>query len=340
MLEKQMEELIRTSRSKQEKMAAISFHHVRLMRIAPFLDGNGRTGRVLIEEQLCALFGQKDRMGFHDRHTYLKAMEIASKTENLAPLTNLLLRREELPQISESQPLKPRFRIAPFFDGLGRGIDEEIERSRSVSPTDLPEQSNSERVPQMHCAGGQAPTVSSTQQSHTFEDRQYLAALQAGNLAAAQALVDRAAGIEDPGESPTHLPDWLLEGMDSAGLKPNRMLNDVDMERPDMQSVLRNDPILPYLKRTNPGLATEFLKGNFTAREYRLTVERQRKGADPVIYRGNGTPVPLSERFPRGSETRCKGKERLLAACPPPAMHSEMNTITTQRLAQGKTRSK
>lgn len=91
-------------------LAALAFFHVRVERIHPFLDGNGRTGRTLLSAQFESVFGQ--RPSFANQPDYRAALQTSSRND-LAPLMNYLGASIGLP--AATAPWLPRFRLAPRF---------------------------------------------------------------------------------------------------------------------------------------------------------------------------------------------------------------------------------
>jgi fido (protein-threonine AMPylation protein) len=132
MLDLQFKTYMEKAQTPQDKMTAIAFYHARFERIHPFLDGNGRVGRMLMESQLTATFGKKVRPPLN-REEYLLAL--AQCPKNLTPLTNLLLEREGLEKIQKLGPEKPVFRVAPFMvssESTALSIDQELMRSKGA----------------------------------------------------------------------------------------------------------------------------------------------------------------------------------------------------------------
>lgn len=128
-LKVQMRELSKQVANNTEKMRAIAFYHARFERLHPFLDGNGRVGRLFMESQLNFWFGTKDRPMFNPKD-YFNILRIAQSGQ-LTPLTNLLLRRESLPEVP-LHSIKLPFYIDPhpFVKHQHLSLLEEVARSR------------------------------------------------------------------------------------------------------------------------------------------------------------------------------------------------------------------
>jgi fido (protein-threonine AMPylation protein) len=109
----QTEELFDEARTEEDGLrwlAALAFFHVRFERIHPFLDGNGRTGRILLAAQFEAVFGK--RPSFANQKDYRGALQAASRN-NLAPLMNYL--GASIGLAPTATPWRTRFRLAPRF---------------------------------------------------------------------------------------------------------------------------------------------------------------------------------------------------------------------------------
>ena len=116
MLEGQTAELLAKA-DRQGTLRLIAFHHARFEMLHPFLDGNGRVGRLLVESQLNASpFGVRERPEV-PRQEYADALQTSSQVSNLLPLVNLLRKREGLVKLDQ------RVVEAPFW--LGQQFDEE-----------------------------------------------------------------------------------------------------------------------------------------------------------------------------------------------------------------------
>ena len=87
--------------------AAIAHCHVRLERIHPFRDGNGRSGRLILTSQVKEAFNSD--LVLLDRRAYLAALRSADEGE-LRPLVNLI-RNGATPT---TQDIRDPFRIPPL----------------------------------------------------------------------------------------------------------------------------------------------------------------------------------------------------------------------------------
>lgn len=112
------------------RVLAIAFWHVRFERIHPFLDGNGRVGRLLMLAQLNALCGLQKRTSLVvDKARYIDALRISHKSKDLGPLMGLIAGMQGLSlNVPESISI---FRLAPFMEQEKRkSLAEELEDSR------------------------------------------------------------------------------------------------------------------------------------------------------------------------------------------------------------------
>lgn len=77
----------RDSMSEGERMLRIASFHHRFVTIHPFVDGNGRIGRLLLQHQCAALLGSVPEFAAHDRGRYVRALQ-AADTGDLRPLVD------------------------------------------------------------------------------------------------------------------------------------------------------------------------------------------------------------------------------------------------------------
>lgn len=133
MLEAQTAELLAKA-DQQGTLRVIAFHHARFEMLHPFLDGNGRVVRLLVESQLNASpFGTRERPEV-PRQEYGDALQTSSRISNLLPLVNLLRKREGLARLDQRVVEAP-FWIGQQFDeekGPALTLDQEIARSRRL----------------------------------------------------------------------------------------------------------------------------------------------------------------------------------------------------------------
>lgn len=112
------------------KYLAIAFWHLRFERIHPFIDGNGRVGRFLLNAQLNALGISRKRISLlsPDKGDYIDALQVANRGKLLHPLASLIAK---IDYVKTSIPeFKSPFRLAPFFEIEERPFEEEFEASR------------------------------------------------------------------------------------------------------------------------------------------------------------------------------------------------------------------
>ena len=110
-------------------LTAAAFYHVRLERIHPFKDGNGRVGREILTAQLRANV-KNDLPILGNREEYLHAMKQANSGE-LSDLLNYLNRTCGIKSAYTS--IKSPFRMAAFFrddPSVFPSISEEFEESK------------------------------------------------------------------------------------------------------------------------------------------------------------------------------------------------------------------
>lgn len=90
-LHAEMGELLAASRSVADDCAAIAHYHARYIAIHPFLDGNGRSGRVIMQAQ-ARLVGQQLDLEkiLANKPQYLEALSTAIEKNDVAPLTRIV----------------------------------------------------------------------------------------------------------------------------------------------------------------------------------------------------------------------------------------------------------
>lgn len=106
LLSKQASELFSEATTVPLKARAITFYHLRYVKIHPFMDGNGRTGRVIFENQAKRLLEMDRRIDFsHDE--YIGGIQKAFSTGDLSRLTKTMTGIDLSPEIAKSPfPLK------------------------------------------------------------------------------------------------------------------------------------------------------------------------------------------------------------------------------------------
>ncbi len=109
---------------------ALAFWHLRFERIHPFIDGNGRAGRFLLEAQLNAMKQPEFRRSLvsPEKFPYMEALKIGSRSHDLGPLARLIAEVNHDDRMIEEMPSP--FRLAPFFDLTAESLEAELEKSR------------------------------------------------------------------------------------------------------------------------------------------------------------------------------------------------------------------
>lgn len=108
----QMHEILEpalTTRNAHQMVAALAFFHVRFERVHPFLDGNGRSGRVVLAVQFEKIFGRIPALS--EQQGYRTAMRDSGRRD-LSTLINYLGASAGLTRIN-SWPCP--FRVEPRF---------------------------------------------------------------------------------------------------------------------------------------------------------------------------------------------------------------------------------
>lgn len=83
----------------------ISFYHASFLEIHPFLDGNGRLARVILDHQCKKLLGHPLTLKF-SRAEYVEALERAQQEGDLKLLAKIISTREHDRSIAEEAPAK------------------------------------------------------------------------------------------------------------------------------------------------------------------------------------------------------------------------------------------
>ena len=85
----QLETWITTERDKLHPVEFAALLHLRLVSIHPFIDGNGRTGRLLVNMELMKAGYPPIDIKFTDRAAYYAAFDEYHVRHNLAAMENL-----------------------------------------------------------------------------------------------------------------------------------------------------------------------------------------------------------------------------------------------------------
>lgn len=92
-VQSQMQEFIKEYEEKRSKLHPIelaSFVHIEFVKIHPFIDGNGRTSRLLMNLELIKAGFPPVVIELEDRLDYYKALDIAHTTKNYKPFIELM----------------------------------------------------------------------------------------------------------------------------------------------------------------------------------------------------------------------------------------------------------
>lgn len=101
LLSKQTTELFREAGTDQLRARAITFYHIRYVKTHPFLDGNGRTGRVIFDYQMKNLLGIDRRIDF-SHEEYIGGIQHAFSTRDVSRLTRTMTGVGLSPEVSKS----------------------------------------------------------------------------------------------------------------------------------------------------------------------------------------------------------------------------------------------
>jgi len=101
LLSKQTTELFQEASTDQLKARAVTFYHLRYVKTHPFLDGNGRTGRVIFDYQMKNLLGIDRRIDF-SHEEYIGGIQHAFSTEDVSRLTRTMTGVGLSPEVAKS----------------------------------------------------------------------------------------------------------------------------------------------------------------------------------------------------------------------------------------------
>jgi len=106
LLSKQTSKLFKEASTEQLKARAITFYHLRYVKTHPFLDGNGRTGRVIFDYQAKKLLGIDRRIDV-SHEEYIGGIQRAFSTGDLSALTKTMTGVKLSPEVAKTPyPLK------------------------------------------------------------------------------------------------------------------------------------------------------------------------------------------------------------------------------------------
>jgi fido (protein-threonine AMPylation protein) len=119
LLHTQYEKLAREAKTTEEKLNAIALYHIRYEYIHPFLDGNGRTGRSILTNQVKHHFPETQHAIItffkQNKENYFKCLKEAGETKNLTPLSKFIGEAGKL-KTTEFKKFQPSpYRLAPYF---------------------------------------------------------------------------------------------------------------------------------------------------------------------------------------------------------------------------------
>jgi fido (protein-threonine AMPylation protein) len=104
------------SGSKEYKAEVVAFYHASLLAIHPFLDGNGRVARTILETQTKRLLGHPLSQNIR-RDEYVDALSRAQGEGQLKPLAQIVSRRD-LSVKRTIDPVRDRSFTGPLRDEL------------------------------------------------------------------------------------------------------------------------------------------------------------------------------------------------------------------------------
>lgn len=82
--------LARQRMSREHRARSIAASHVKLLRLHPFFDGNGRTARAIVMQQCLDHFGKADMSLFNTGGSYIEALK-AGEMGNFDPLVEIIM---------------------------------------------------------------------------------------------------------------------------------------------------------------------------------------------------------------------------------------------------------
>lgn len=126
---RQMREIVEAAIADQNAsglVAALAFFHVRFERVHPFMDGNGRCGRLVLAVQFEKCFGRLPSLS--NQEGYRRAIRDSGRRE-LATLINYLGYALDLPKV---ESWRSPFRLEPRFmeSSVATSMEEDLRWSR------------------------------------------------------------------------------------------------------------------------------------------------------------------------------------------------------------------